>query len=151
MMFYLFVKSGDSAEEHDAHYNGTMCMFIALLHVLLRWKCSCADQRKHQSQSSTSLALVRGIHRSPVGSPHNDQCRGTLMLSLICAWTNGWENTRDAVDLKRHRAQYAVNLMSSFLKVKLDDKSFWYVASVPPSRDACKLRYVLDKIPGSTT
>ena len=30
--------------------------------------CSGADQRKHQS--SASLAFVRGIHRSPVNSPH---------------------------------------------------------------------------------
>ena len=30
--------------------------------------CSDADQRKHQS--SASLAFVRGIHRSPVNSPH---------------------------------------------------------------------------------
>ena len=30
--------------------------------------CSGADQRKHQS--SASLALVRGIHQSPVNSPH---------------------------------------------------------------------------------
>ena len=29
---------------------------------------SCADQRKHQS--SPSLAFARGIHRSPVNSPH---------------------------------------------------------------------------------
>ena len=29
--------------------------------------CSCTDQRKH---SSASLAFVRGIHRSPVDSPH---------------------------------------------------------------------------------
>ena len=30
--------------------------------------CSRADQRKHQS--SASPAFVRGIHRSPVNSPH---------------------------------------------------------------------------------
>ena len=30
--------------------------------------------------------FVRGIHRSPVNSPHKGQWRGALMLSLICAW-----------------------------------------------------------------
>ena len=30
--------------------------------------------------------FVRGIHRSPVTSPHKGQWRGTLMFSLICAW-----------------------------------------------------------------
>ena len=28
-------------------------------------------------------------HRSPVNSPHKDQWRGALMLSLICAWGGG--------------------------------------------------------------
>ena len=34
--------------------------------------------------------FVRGIHRSPVNSPHKGQWRGALMFSLICAWINGW-------------------------------------------------------------
>ena len=29
--------------------------------------------------------FVRGIHRSPVNSPHKDQWRGALIFSLICA------------------------------------------------------------------
>ena len=33
--------------------------------------------------------LVRGIHRSPVNSPHNGQWRGALVFSLICVWING--------------------------------------------------------------
>ena len=41
--------------------------------------------------------FVRGIHRSPVDSPHKAHCGGALVLSLICAWTNGWANNRDAV------------------------------------------------------
>ena len=42
--------------------------------------------------------FVRGIHRPPVNSPHKGQWRGALMLSLICAWMNGWVNTREAGD-----------------------------------------------------
>ena len=34
---------------------------------------------------SALLALLRGIHRSPVNSPHKGQWRGALMFSLICA------------------------------------------------------------------
>ena len=52
--------------------------------------------------------FVREIHRSPVISPHKGQWRGALMLSLICAWINGWVNNREAGDLKRHRAPYDV-------------------------------------------
>ena len=29
--------------------------------------------------------FLRGIHRSPVNSPHKDQWRGALMFSMICA------------------------------------------------------------------
>ena len=34
--------------------------------------------------------FVRGIHQSPVNSPHKSQWRGALIFSLICAWINGW-------------------------------------------------------------
>ena len=56
--------------------------------------------------------FVRGIHRSPVNSPHKGQWRGALMFSLICAWINGWVNNREAGDLRRHRAHYDVTVMS---------------------------------------
>ena len=36
--------------------------------------CSDADQRKHQS--SALLAFVKGIHRSPVNSPHKGPVTG---------------------------------------------------------------------------
>ena len=55
--------------------------------------------------------FVRGIHRSPVNSPHKGQWRGTLMFSLICAWINGWVNSGDTGDWRRHRAHYDVTVM----------------------------------------
>ena len=39
---------------------------------------------------------------------------GALKFSLICAWTNGGVNNRDAGDLRRHRAHYDVAVMSAF-------------------------------------
>ena len=56
-------------------------------------------------------SFVRGIHRSPVNSPHKGQLRGALMFSLICAWINGWVNNRGAGDLRRHRAHHDVTVM----------------------------------------
>ena len=53
--------------------------------------------------------FVRGIHRSPVNSPHKGQWREALMFSLICTWISGWENNRESGDLRRHRAHYDVN------------------------------------------
>ena len=55
--------------------------------------------------------FVRGIHRSPVNSPHKGQWRGALMISLICVWINGWVNSREAGDLRRYRAHYDVIVM----------------------------------------
>ena len=58
-------------------------------------------------------SFVRGIHRSPVNSPHKGQWRGALMFSLICAWSiNGRVNNRETGDLRRHRAHYDVIVMS---------------------------------------
>ena len=52
--------------------------------------------------SPRNWPFVRGIHRSSVNSPHKGQWRGTLMFSLICAWTNSWAYNGDAGDLRRH-------------------------------------------------
>ena len=57
--------------------------------------------------------FVRGIHRSPVNSPHKGQWRGALMFFLICVWINGWVNNREAGDLRRYRAHYDVIVMRS--------------------------------------
>ena len=50
--------------------------------------------------------FVRGIHRSPVNSPHKGQWRGALMFSLMCARINSWVNNREAGDLRRYRHHY---------------------------------------------
>ena len=57
--------------------------------------------------------VVRGIHRSPVNSPHKDHWRGALMFSLICIWINGWVNNHEAGDLRRYRAHYDVTEMET--------------------------------------
>ena len=65
---------------------------------------------RHQMEVlSAVLAICAG------NSPHKTQWRGALMFSLICAWINGWVNTRGAGDLRRNRAHYDVTVMSSAL------------------------------------
>ena len=54
---------------------------------------------------------MRGSHRSPVDSPHKKQWHRALMFSLICAWTNGWANNRNAGVWRRHRLHYDVTVM----------------------------------------
>ena len=56
--------------------------------------------------------FVRGIHRSPINSPHKGQWRGALVFSLIWAWTNGWVNNRDAGAFGCYRAHYDVTVMT---------------------------------------
>ena len=55
--------------------------------------------------------FVRGIHRSPVNSPHKGQWRGALVFSLICARINSWVNNREAGDFRRHRSHYDVSVI----------------------------------------
>ena len=71
---------------------------------------------RHQTEAfSALLALWRGIHRSPVNSPHKGQWRRAMMFSLICAWINGWLNNREAGDFRRHRAHCDVTVMKPIL------------------------------------
>ena len=55
--------------------------------------------------------FVRGIHRSPVNSPHKGQWRGALMFSLICVWINNWVNNHEADNLRRYLSHYDVTVM----------------------------------------
>ena len=72
---------------------------------------SCDDDVIKWNHFPRYWPFVRGIHRSPVVSSHKGQWRGDLMFSLICAWTSGCVNNRDASDLRRHRAHYHVSVM----------------------------------------
>ena len=60
-------------EQASFHHYGDVIMSvispqITVVSILCTVVCSGADQRKHQS--SASMDFVRGIHRSPVNSPH---------------------------------------------------------------------------------
>ena len=56
--------------------------------------------------------FMQAVHGPPVNSFHKGQWRGALIFPLICAWTNVWENSRDAGDLRHHRVHYDVTVMS---------------------------------------
>ena len=67
------------------------------------------------------------------GSPHKGQQRQVLMLSFMCAWTNGWTHSRYAGDLRRHGAHCDVTIMMAYL---LDS---WPIATQSSLR--AKLRF----------
>ena len=95
--------------------------------------------------------FVRGIHRSPVNSPHKGQWRGALIFSLICVWINDWVNSRETGDLRRYRVHYDVIVMwwelcdscwgKCFNKVKLR-----LLCTLPVNRQA---KHCLHKLLGS--
>ena len=55
--------------------------------------------------------FVRGIHRSLVDSLHKGQWHGTLSFTLICSSTNGWANSGDSGDFRRHPGHYDITVM----------------------------------------
>ena len=70
--------------------------------------------------------FVRGIHRSPVNSPHKGQWRWAFMFSLICARIIDWVNNREAGDLRRRRAHYDVTVMSCSLQICCSETVKWH-------------------------
>ena len=102
------------ANTHNNSFNHTKCwQNVVLLHDdVIKWK-----------HFPRYWPFVRGIHRSPVNSPHKGQWRGALMFSLICICINGWVNNHEAGDLRRDRAHYDVSVMSHCI--------LWYCTIYP--------------------
>ena len=50
------------------------------------------------------------------------------MFSLLCAWTNGWANNRDAGDMraKHHRAHYDVTVMNTLWVLDSGPLLIWH-------------------------
>ena len=93
---YVYIKY----MSNRCHKSVTLCRSIANHDDVIKWK-----------HFPRYRPLVRGIHRSPVNSPHKGRWRGALMFSLFCAWINGWVNNLEAGDLRRHSAHYDVIVM----------------------------------------
>ena len=91
---------------------------------------------KHLSRYWT---FVRGIHRSPVNSPHKGQWRGALLFSLICAWINGWVNNREAGVLRRHLAHYDVTVMGNAITIGYTLTNMCVFYSITASSAKCHM------------
>ena len=76
------------------------------------WNRNFVPWRHHQMEAfPVLLAICAG--NSPVTGdfPHKDQWRGALTFSLICAWINGWVDTRGSGYLRRHRTHFDVTVI----------------------------------------
>ena len=88
---------------HDAGANEVIKL-IRLSHFRSWWH--------HQMEIFPTLLALCGDQLLLVNSTHKGQWRWALMLSFISAWTNGWTNNWDTGDLRPHRAQYDIIVMS---------------------------------------
>ena len=89
--------------------------------------CSGADQRKHKS--STSLVLVRGIHRWPVNSPHKGPVTRKMFpfddVTMWCFLCGIYTSTCN--DIESHKVA-AVTLQLITNEYLMLDKSVQYMA-----------------------
>ena len=113
-LFALGLTSTNRKGRYDDSFTIIECDWCQndSLRCLLSWW-------RHQMQTFPRYwPFVRGIHRSLVNSANKGQWRRALMFLLICTWTNGWANNRDAGDLRRHRAHHDVTVIdcSSFIR-----------------------------------
>ena len=84
-----------------------------LLRVLPISSRSYSSWWRHQMETfSALLALCAG--NSPITGefPSQRPLTRSFDFSLICAWINGWVNSRKAGNFGRHRAHYDVTVMS---------------------------------------
>ena len=97
---------------------------------MLSHKIDISNPWRHQMETfSGSLTFERGIHRWPLNSPHQGLWRRAFMFSLICAWTKGWVNNRDASDLRRHHAHYDITVrhhVDSMITGVPGNKAMWW-------------------------
>ena len=102
----------------------------SLIHIKVKLVCTKLSWWRHQMKHFPRYwPFVRGIHRSPADFPCKGQWRGTLMYSLICAWTNSWANNRDAGDFKRHRVHCDVIVMECLVMWSFQiTYSTWYAS-----------------------
>ena len=106
-------RSYESDQPHSKHkrqMNAMLTHFEQHLHINIS-KTQGHDGVIKWKHFPRYWPFVRGIHRTPVNSPHKGQWRGALMFSLVCTRINGWVNNGEAGDFRRHHAHYDVTVM----------------------------------------
>ena len=83
----------------------TFSTYVWICHRHISWWC------REIKTFSALLVICAGDSPVPGEFPAQSQWRGALMFSLICVWTNGSVNNREAGGLRRHRAHYDVIVM----------------------------------------
>ena len=99
------IASNCPAFSPQPHFSACACLWLFAISASIMMA---------SSNGNIFHLTVRGIHQSPVNSPHKGHWRQVLMFSLIWAWINGWVNDHEAGGLRRHRAHYDVTVICGF-------------------------------------
>ena len=104
----IYLPSTDCLHiRHWSHRKLPMCQRRPL-HTCTFWPTNCSHtQQKHGHWNDVMMTSPNRNSFRVTGNLCGEST-GALMLSLICAWINGWVNTGEAGDLRRHRAHYDV-------------------------------------------
>ena len=95
---YHFLLNTTSADQYS------LCLWNTWATLINSMKSSYHGDVMRWKHFPRNWPFVRGIHRSPVNSPHKGRWHEALMFSLICVCVNDWVNNREAGDLRRYRA-----------------------------------------------
>ena len=79
---YLFVDQSEWSRLGKSVFSFKVSNHDEILDDVMKWK-----------HFPHYWPFVRGIHRSPVNSPHKGQWCGAFTFSLIGVWINGWVNS----------------------------------------------------------
>ena len=103
-------------------YNCTQNIAYVLFQLYFAWQSTPAtyDDVIKWKHFPHYWPFVWGINRSQVNSPLKGQWRRAFMFSLICAWINGWVNSREAGDLRHHCSHYDVIVKSTPLHIRFE-------------------------------
>ena len=127
-----------SAPPHNNHGSGLQSR--SLSDFRQESFCVCHDDVIKWEHFPRYWSFVRGIHWSPVNSPHKGQWHGALMFSLICAWLNGWVNNRGAADPRRHRPHHDVTVLHTRIHNYVQYSVEWFTGmKVIWTSEECKV------------
>ena len=115
----LFVTFG--SEENSINFTDYISKHIFLKNIFILIKITQYHRTNiHQIDHHYDVIKWKHFTRFPLWGQSNGhrwipltKASGAdfLVFSLICAWTNIWENNRDTDDLRRHRAHYDATVM----------------------------------------
>ena len=97
-------------------------------HYMIQWWLIFHWELIHDDVNGNFFCVTGPLWGESTG--HKGQWSGALMFSLICTWTHGWVNNREASDLRRHRAHFDVTVMFVHASVLTKEKLFARQANI---------------------